>query len=100
MVVGILFVVQLVGWIFGDNDRWEFDEPEEVAAEQVIAATQLLDRANEEEREALTQALTGIFLRVNVQSSARLMPGHRLRPDRGGNFEEEARELLGPLGEP
>ncbi len=96
MVVGILFVVQLVGWIFGDNDRWEFDEPEEVAAEQVIAATQLLDRANEEEREALTQALTGIFLRVNVQSSAP-DAGHRLRPDRGGNFEEEARELLGPL---
>ena len=96
MVVGILFVVQLVGWIFGDNDRWEFDEPEEVAAEQVIAATQLLDRANDEEREALTDALTGIFLRVHVQSS---VPdtGYRLRPGAGGNFEKEARELLGPF---
>jgi signal transduction histidine kinase len=96
MVVGILFVVQLVGWIFGGDDRWEFDEPEEVAAEQVIAATQLLDKATPQEREALTEALTGIFLRVSVQSS---IPdtGRRLRPGAGENFEEEARDLLGPL---
>ncbi len=96
MVVGILFVVQLVGWIFGDNDRWEFDEPEEVAAEQVIAVTRLLDKATPDEREGLTEALTGIFLRVHVQSS---VPdtGHRLRPGMSENFEEEARELLGPL---
>lgn len=96
MVVGILVVVQMVGWIFGDNDKWEFDEPEEVAAEQVIAATQLLDRATPQEREALTKALTGIFLRVHVQSGAP-DTGRTLRPGAGGNFEKEARELLGPL---
>jgi len=96
MVVGILIVVQMVGWIFRDDDSWEFDDPEEVAAEQVIAATQLLDRATPQEREALTKALTGIFLRVHVQSS---VPdsGRTLRPSAGGNFEEEARDLLGPL---
>ena len=96
MVVGILFIVQLVGWIFGDDDSWEFDEPEEVAAEQVIAVTQLLDTASPQERDALTKALTGIFLRVHVQES---VPdtGRRLRPGPGENFEEEARDLLGPL---
>jgi len=96
MVVGILLVVQVVGWIFGDDDNWRIDEPEEVAAEQVIAATQLLDAANSEERDALTKALTGIFLRVKISDT----PPASTDPLRRGSyddFEEEARALLGPL---
>ena len=95
-VVGILLVVQVVGWIFGDDDGWQVDEPEEVIAEQVIAATLLLDRSTPSERGAISAALSGVLMQVEIDDE----PGPaKFRSRDLEDVQKEVCDLLSPLGD-
>jgi signal transduction histidine kinase len=94
-VVGILVLVQFVGWIFGDDDTWRVGDPEEVAAEQVIATVQLLDKTPSADREEITKALSGIFLRVTVDDEPRVSSS---RDRFVRELREEVEELVEELG--
>jgi len=93
-VVGILLIVQVVGWFFDDDEGWEIDEPEEMVAEQIIAATRLLDSSTPSEREAISAALSGILMLVEIDEE----PGPAKFQNRYlEDVQEEVSDLLSPL---
>lgn len=95
-VVAILVLVQLVSWAFEDDDTWRVSDPEEAAAKQVIATIELLDKTPASDREEITNALTGIFLHVDVDDE----PGTSTSRDRFvRQLREEVEELLEDLGD-
>lgn len=96
LVVAIVALVQLVSWAFEDDEGWRMDEPEEVAAAQVVSATALLDRTPPQDRDTLAEALSGLSLQVSLDDRPATSSS-------GGRWfreaEQEVREALDDLGD-
>ncbi|MEQ9519416.1 MAG: ATP-binding protein [Parvibaculum sp.] len=94
-VIAIIMLVQFFGWLFS-NDGWDLDDPQKIAAAQVVSATKLLDATDVDDRGALVRALNGIALQVELDDEPFI--------DRNGDWqygdvEEEARNALAELGD-
>ncbi len=96
LVGGILLVVQVVSWVFGDDDDWKIDQPENIIADQIVAATLLLDGTAPSQRAAITTALSGLLMRVEIDGA----PGPAKAPRWAmAEIQEKLDDLLAPLGE-
>lgn len=94
MVVGIILLVQIVSWIFWDESRW-YDKADELAAGQLIAATQLIEQTPVSERQAIANALTGITLSVDLADTPKDVNHHGW--DFTDDIADDVEDLLDPL---
>lgn len=83
LVLAVVLVVELLGWIFGD-DETKGRLTEYVLGRQIINATELLDKTPVDDRAEVLAAVSGLNLQVGLSSAPPSSVGPLRPPDKEG----------------